>query len=149
MGVAGSSHHTEEGWAPRPRGEGRVPPEEVVAAQEECDPERACDVTQGRNVTLGHTDGVCARLPPCGGTGAHHGAQHPVQETWAACHLRPSSCHTPEGWVPEATWKRLCVLEEVKSLSRVRLLATLRGALRRKREAVELPSAKPRGPEER
>ena len=29
------------------------------------------------------------------------------------------------------------------------LLSDLRGALRRKREAVELPSAKPRGPEER
>ena len=29
------------------------------------------------------------------------------------------------------------------------LLSDLQGALRRKREAVELPSAKPRGPEER
>ena len=46
-GVAGGSHHTEEGWAPGPRGEGRVLPDEVIAAREGCVPERACDVTRG------------------------------------------------------------------------------------------------------
>ena len=126
-GVAGGSYHTEEGWAPRPRGEGRLPPDEVVAAREGCVPERACDVTQGRNVTLGPTDGVCA---PAALWGCGCPSRCP-EETVSSitCRRRgqppvsgPASCRIPEGWVPDATWERMGVLEEVKSLNRVRLL---------------------------
>ena len=39
--------------------------------------------------------------------------------------------------------------EDIKMMKLSYSLTSLRGVLLRKREAVELPSAKPRGPEER
>ena len=82
---------------------------------------------RGRNVTLGPTDGVCgpAALWGCGCP------SRCSEETVSSitCRRRgqppvsgPASCRIREGWVPDATWERMGVLEKVKSLNRVRLL---------------------------